>query len=88
MPNIIYVSAEELEESGVLFDAKCDSIYETGRWHNYHEAVIPWNDSYYTVCYKRGATEYQDKGIEFFADPVQLLEVAYREVKKMEWVPV
>ena len=66
--------------------ATAPSIYSTSRWSIFYEQI--WhslvNDKYYRVTWLRGATEYQDQGI----DSIDFCEVRPITVSVVDYVDV
>jgi len=87
LSDLIY--EEELEIDGKL--AKVvdgPNITDTSRWYIHYEMVFSYDGKYYSVDYRRGATEYQDEQpFEYDGDVIQCTEVVPQKVMVIKYVP-
>lgn len=52
------------EDNDVWAAVTDEEIYDTGRWHTHYARVFTNGDTFIEISWIRGATEYQDEGIE------------------------
>lgn len=80
---------KELEIDGKL--AKVvdgPNITDTSRWSIHYEMVFSYDDKYYSVVYRRGATESQDEQpFEYDGDVIQCIEVVPQKIMVIKYVP-
>jgi hypothetical protein len=68
--------------------AENEKAEDQDRWSTSWSKIVKHLSSgkFYKIFWSQGSTEMQDNGIEFYTDPVELVEVEWKEVTEFKWV--